>query len=94
MPFAFRLRRFDREWLRSKPLHLSLMFRSAGIESAALWTRYGPGWRRRHKAEEQPAVGSHGTTSETTHRVAREPQKKQSRFVAAFLLLGWLQNAR
>src|SRR5215510_7537763 len=33
-------------------------------------------------------------TSETTHRVAREPQKKQSCFVAAFLLLGWLQNAR
>src|SRR5215475_2366681 len=33
-------------------------------------------------------------TSETTHRVAREPRKKQSCFVAAFLLLGWLQNAR
>jgi len=33
-------------------------------------------------------------TSETAHRVAREPQKKQSCFAAAFLLLGWLQNAR
>ena len=33
-------------------------------------------------------------TSETTRRVAREPQKKQSCFVAAFLLLGWLHSAR
>src|SRR5262252_3629280 len=33
-------------------------------------------------------------TSETTHRVAREPQKKESCSVAAFLRLGWLQNAR
>src|SRR6266481_3443643 len=31
-------------------------FRSAGIESAAHWTRYGPGWRRRHKAEDQPRL--------------------------------------
>ena len=33
-------------------------------------------------------------TSETTHRVAREPQKEQSCFVAAFLLLGWLDSTR
>jgi hypothetical protein len=46
-------------------------FRSAGIESAAHWTKYGPWWRRRHKAEDQPAVGA--PTSETTYRVAREP---------------------
>jgi hypothetical protein len=29
MPRALRFRRFDREWLRGKPLHLSLMFGSA-----------------------------------------------------------------
>src|SRR6516165_72716 len=29
MPCAFRLRRFEREWLRAKPPHLRLMFNSA-----------------------------------------------------------------
>jgi hypothetical protein len=33
-------------------------------------------------------------TSQTTRHVAREPRKKQSCFIAAFLLLGWLRNAR
>jgi len=38
--------------------------------------------------------GLKAPSNETTHRVTRESQKKQSCFVAAFLLLGWLHSAR
>ena len=55
---AFRPRMASRQ---AAALQSHVWFRSAGIESAPHWTRYGPGWRRRHKAEDQPAVGSHGT---------------------------------
>ena len=55
---AIRARMASRQ---AAPPSSHVWFRSAGIESAAHWTRYGPGSRRRRKAEDQPAVGSHGT---------------------------------
>src|SRR5215468_6010327 len=96
MPCAFRLRRFGREWLRGKPLHLSLMFRSAvwALKAQNIGPDTGQGGVVDIKLKINRLSGLTAPTSETTHRVAREPQKKQSRFVAAFLLLCWLQNAR
>jgi len=96
MPRALRFREFEREWFRGKPLHLSLMFRSA--VRALKVQHIGPDTGQRGvvdiKLKMNRLSGLTAPTSETTHRVAREPQEKQSCFAAAFLPLGWLQNAR
>src|SRR5260370_10582426 len=96
MPCGFRLRRFDREWLRGKPLHLSLMFGSAGRALKA--QHIGPDTRHRGVVDIKLKINRlsrlTAPTSETTHRVAREPQQKQSYFFPAFLLHPQLYSAR
>src|SRR6266478_9619930 len=85
MPLAFRLRRFEREWLRGKPLHLSLMFGSAvrALKAEHIGPDTGQGGVVDIKLKINRLSGLTAPTSETTHRVARKPQKKQSCFVAA-----------
>src|SRR5215813_5377032 len=76
MPLAFRLRRFEREWLRGNPLHLSLMFASA---VRALETEHvGPYTGERRVVHIQSKItrlsGLTAPTNETTGRVARKPR--------------------
>ena len=93
MPRALRFRGFEREWLRGKPLHLSLMFGSAvrALKAQHIGPDTGQGGVVDIKLKINRLSGLTAPTSETTHRVAREPQKKQSCFVA---MLGWLHSAR
>src|SRR6201997_1095611 len=93
MPCAFRLRRFDREWLRGKPLHFSLMFGSAvrALKAQHIGPDTGEGSVVDIKLKINRRSGLPAPTSETRHRVAREPQKKQGCFVA---MLSWVHSAR
>ena len=84
--------KLGREWFRGKPLHLSLMFRSAvpALKAQHIGPDTGQGGVVDVKLKNNRLSGLTAPTSKATHRVAREPQKN----VAAFLLLGWLHSAR
>ena len=94
MHCALRFREFEREWFRGKALHLSLMFRSAvrALKVQHIGPDTGQDGVVDIKLKINRLSGLTAPTAETTHRVAREPQKK-SCFAAAFLLLCWLHNA-
>ena len=96
MHCALRFRKLGREWFRGKPLHRSLMFRSAvrALKMHHIGPHTGQGGVVDIKLKINRLSGLTAPTTETTYRVAREPQKRQSCFVAAFLLLGWLRSAR
>src|SRR5437773_3142928 len=74
MPCAFRLRRFEREWPRGKPLHLSLMFGSAvrALKAQHIGPDTGQGGVVDIKLKINLLSGLTAPTSETTHRVARQ----------------------
>ena len=87
MPCAFRLRRFEREWLRGKPLHLSFMFGSAVRALKA--QHIGPDTGQRGVVDIKLKInrlsGLTTPTSEIAHCVA---PNKEGNFLAAFLPLG------
>jgi hypothetical protein len=94
MHWALRFRKLGREWLRGKPLHLSLMFRSAvgALKVQHIGPDTGEGDVVDIKLKINRLSGLTAPAAETTHRIAREPQKKQSCFAAAILLLSWLYD--
>src|SRR5262249_8802896 len=57
------------------------------------WTRYGPWWRRRHKVEDQPAVGSHGT-NQSDYASRRPGAAKKTKLLHRSLLAAWLASSR
>jgi hypothetical protein len=77
--FEVPLRRFDREWLRGKPLHLSLMFGSAvgALKVQHIGPDTGQGGVVDIKLKINRMSGLTAPTSETTGRVAREPKKTE-----------------
>ena len=84
MPRALRFSGFERERLRGKPLHLSLMFRSAvrALKVQQIGPDTAQGAVIDIKLKIDRLSGLTAPTNETTHRVAHEPQKKQSCFAA------------
>jgi len=93
MHWALRFRKLGREWFRGKPLHLSLMFRSAvgALKVQHIGPDTGEGGVVDIKLKINRLSGLTAPAAETTHRIAREPQKK-SCFAAAILLLSWLYD--
>src|SRR5215831_18123570 len=79
MPCAFRLRRFEREWLRGKPLHLRLMFNFAVRTLEPHWLAPDAGQGRviNVKVKINRLSGLRAPTNEITHRVAPKSQKKR-----------------
>jgi len=96
MHCALRFRKLGREWLRGKPLHLSLMFRSAvgALKVQHIGPDTGQGGVVDIKLKINWLSGLTAPAAETTHRIARKPQKKQSCFAGGFLLLCWLHDVR
>jgi hypothetical protein len=91
MTRAFRLRRFEREWLRGKPLHLRLMFGSAvrTLKAQHIGPDAGQGRVVNVKLKINRLSGLRTPTNEATHGVAGESEKE---IVAASLLLAWLSS--
>src|SRR5215471_116277 len=94
MPCAFRLRRFEREWLRGKPLHLRLMFNSAVRTLEPHWLAPDAGRGRviNVKVKINRLSSLRAPTNEITHRIAPKSQKNEGYFVAAFLVFGQLSR--
>jgi hypothetical protein len=74
MHWALRFRKLGREWFRGKPLHLSLMFRSAvgALKVQHIGPDTGEGGVVDIKLKINLLSGLTAPTSETTHRVARQ----------------------
>ena len=94
MHCALRFRKLGREWFCGKPLHLSLMFRSAvrALKMHHIGPHAGKGGVVDIKLKINWLSGLTTPAAEATHRIARKPQKKQSCFAAGFLLLCWLHD--
>src|SRR5215467_13210474 len=77
MPCAFRLRRFEREWLRGKPLHLRLMFNSAVRTLEPHWLAPDAGQGRvvNVKVKINRLSGLRAPTNEITHRVPQSQRE-------------------
>src|SRR5215510_3628214 len=77
MPRAFRLRQFEREWPRGKPLHLRLMFGSAvrTWKAQHIGPDAGQGRVANVKLKINRLSGLRAPTNKTTHCVARKSQK-------------------
>jgi hypothetical protein len=94
MPCAF-LRRFEREWLRGKPLHLNLMFGSAvwALKAEHIGPDTGQGRVVDIKLKIDRLSGLTAPTSEATHRVGREFSKK-TELLRRSVLAAWLASLR
>jgi hypothetical protein len=94
MPHAFRLRRFEREWSRGKPLHLRLMFNSA-VRTLKPY-RIGPDAGQRRvvniKLKINRLSGLRAPTNEIAHRVA--PSLKKKRQLPRSVFAAWSASPR
>jgi hypothetical protein len=72
--------KLGREWFRGKPLHLSLMFRSAvgALKVQHIGPDTGQGGVVDIKLKINWLSGLTAPAAETTHRIARKPQKNRA----------------
>ena len=96
MPRALRLRSFEREWPRGKPLHPRLMLGSAvrTLKADHIGPNAGEGRVVNINLKINRLSGLRAPTHEIAHRLARKSQEKEGYLLAAFLLRDWLHCAR
>jgi hypothetical protein len=96
MPRAFRLRRFEREWPRGKPLDLRLMFGSAvrTLKAHQIGPDAGQGRIVNVNLKINRLSGLWAPTNEITHRVARKSQKKRATCSQPCCLIGFIARAK
>src|SRR5438034_11824754 len=92
MPRALRLRRFEREWPRGKPLHLRLMLGSAvrTLKAHHIGPNAGQGRGGNINLKLNRLSGRRAPTHEITRRLARKAQEKDAYWRATLLPRYWL----